>query len=353
MTPDLSIIIPTLNEQENISALLGDIQQQQGISLEVIIADGGSVDHTLENCQRFTGKHPIHTVHADAGRACQMNAGAQKATAPELLFLHADTRMEDTLLLNRARAVMQEQRQKSQGLCIAGHFPLRFLRHKSGFEQAYYFYESKTSLNRPDCINGDQGFWLHREFFQSLGGFDESLPYMEDARLALRIFQLGDWQTLPGYLSTSARRFETEGLTQRQILNSFLCNFNSIGLDYFFTAALDAYRTQNRTQELRLRPFLLLAQKQMHGDGLLAAIKRWYQTGGYIADNAWQLAYALDCRQNKKRQTQPGNGTHKKLDFFDRYLQAIISSPPCRAITGILTFVWFHSLFLRYTESTP
>ena len=42
----LSVIIPALNEADHLPALLADLGSQQNIALEIIIADGGSVDAT-------------------------------------------------------------------------------------------------------------------------------------------------------------------------------------------------------------------------------------------------------------------------------------------------------------------
>ncbi|WP_455201876.1 hypothetical protein, partial [Kaarinaea lacus] len=206
--------------------------------------------------------------------------------------------------------------------------------------------ERKSHLNRPDCINGDQGFWIAKEYFGQLGGYDESLPYMEDARLASKIFQTGHWITLPGEVETSTRRFEAEGFAKRQILNSFLCNFNAMGVNEFFQSAQEVYKSQNETRKLQLRPFLKLAHRQMNGQGLRIAIKRWYLTGAYIADNAWQLAFALDCRRNRKRGLPPGANDASLLAFYDHYISRATRWTVIRALTGIFTIIWFYSLFL-------
>ena len=71
MSPILSVIIPTLNEQDCLPALLTDLNAQKEVNLEIIIADGGSTDDTLKRCSAF---NPI-VVQAPCGRASQLNAG--------------------------------------------------------------------------------------------------------------------------------------------------------------------------------------------------------------------------------------------------------------------------------------
>ena len=93
MTPELSIIIPTLNEAHSLEDLLGELGAQREVSFEVILADGGSGDDTLALGERAAQKLGVvlRSIQIGAGRARQMNAGARSARGSELLFLHADT----------------------------------------------------------------------------------------------------------------------------------------------------------------------------------------------------------------------------------------------------------------------
>jgi rSAM/selenodomain-associated transferase 2 len=322
--PSLSVIIPVLNEAEHLPKLLDDLSRQQHLQLETIVVDGGSHDGTLTACESFKNKTSLglKTLSSEAGRGRQMNTGTRAAAADEYLFLHADTRIANTQLLKQAHQCMEKARRHHGHPRVAGHFPLRFVSATNS--AVYYFYECKTRLNRPDCINGDQGFWLAKDYFDGLGGFDESLPYMEDAKLAARIFNTGHWITLPGELTTSARRFETEGFARRQIINSFLCNFNAMGVDDFSQWALDAYRSQHKTGKLNMKPLLKLAHRQMNGDGIKVALQRWYQTGAYIA----------------------GHPDARWLSFYDRHLATMANWPVVKALTALITIIWFYSLFI-------
>ncbi|MDH5324032.1 MAG: TIGR04283 family arsenosugar biosynthesis glycosyltransferase [Gammaproteobacteria bacterium] len=342
--PELSVVIPTLNEQGHIETLLKSLCDQEDVVLQIIVADGGSNDDTLRICHQWQNRHPnIHIIPSGRGRALQMNTGVKPALASMLLFLHADTHIEDTRLCRHGLAALQ-QRQQHTTPEVAGHFKMRFLRQQTNLQWAYYFYECKTGLNRMDTVNGDQGMLISRDFFQSLGGFDESLPYMEDARLARRIFEQGNWITLPGTVYTSARRFETEGLKQRQILNAILCNFMHIGFLDFFPHATQAYQQQDKTQVLRLFPFLKEIHKQLMNKGWIQAANYWYATGAYVAGNCWQLFYFRDCQSNFKRSLQPGTGPSPRLDFYDRWLAGSIRLAPAKLLATGLTLLWFYML---------
>lgn len=347
--PDLSVIIPALNEETSLPALLRNLFNQQSVRLEIIIADGGSTDNTLVVVESLKqeASYPIHVANTHPGRALQMNEGVKLANARDLLFLHADSVLYGQNLLRNALDTLYSERKKRQTDSIAAHFALKFIRTQDNNQFAYYFYEAKTHLNRVDCINGDQGFLLSKEFFYTLGKFDDSHPYMEDARLARRIFAMGCWITLNGTIGTSARRFEMEGLKQRQILNSFLCNFDAIGMREFFGAAANAYRNQDRTTTLKLKPFLFIINELLFKDGPLTAVRLWYRTGAYISSNTWQLAFNLDCKRHYKQGLAPGDGPMATLKFYDKWLGRLSCSAPINTLIAFVTIIWFYSLLLK------
>ena len=86
-TPRLSVIIPALNEEVAISSAIDSAGAAKSVDIEVIVADGGSCDRTIE----VAIARGARIVRGPAGRAIQMNAGAAVARGEILLFLHADT----------------------------------------------------------------------------------------------------------------------------------------------------------------------------------------------------------------------------------------------------------------------
>lgn len=345
---ELSIVIPTLNEAQTIIRLVESlVTQQHAPVFEIIVVDGGSSDGTVEELSRLQDELAglLRFYQSAAGRARQMNTGAAQAQGAELLFLHADTIITDGLLLHQAHQDMQQAYASAGGQRVVGHFGLHFARSESGYEQAYYFYEAKTRLNRPGCVNGDQGMWLKRAFFLELGRFDESLAYLEDARLAEKVFQRGKWVTLSGCVFTSARRFESEGMRARQILNALLCAMDAIGAHEFFQLAA-AYRAQSETRFLALRPYLRIIHQITWAKGVAEGARRWWGTGKYVADNAWQLAFAWDCRESLAADLPVSDVKAQKLALYDRYLKWLVVSPFGQFFAMLMTFVWFYWLLL-------
>ena len=329
--PFLSVIIPTLNEAEHLPALLADLRQQQGVTLEIIVADGGSGDAT----RAVAATGGVHFIAARPGRGAQMNVAAQAAAGDFLLFLHADSRIDDPDLLKHALAALTSASHGEEQ--IAGHFPLRFLRATPGNRLAYRYLEAKSALNRVNTTNGDQGFLLSREFFRQLGGFDESLPFLEDQGLAEKIRAQGRWITLPGTLQTSARRFEREGFHRRYLLMSMMMGLYSIGEKGFFIRAPGAYRLQAETGRLCLSPFFRLIHTMMAEWGVGGSLRIFYLLGRYIRRQSWQVFFFIDvCLQPR-----PGAGRYPFLTFHDRIVAPATNFKLFDAVTGLLCFVWF------------
>jgi glycosyltransferase involved in cell wall biosynthesis len=87
--PGLSIILPVLNEADIIADALAALAPLRQRGAEVIVADGGSRDATLDLARAGADR----VIVAPRGRATQMNAGAALARGDVLIFLHADTRL--------------------------------------------------------------------------------------------------------------------------------------------------------------------------------------------------------------------------------------------------------------------
>lgn len=353
MIPELSIIVPILNEKEQLRCLLTDLLRQKSVNFEVILSDGGSIDNpaaVMADYNRFCG-YPIALHVGDKGRGRQLNAGIVKARSKWLLLLHVDSRFQDEFALRRGLDLMKDFGTN----LVAGRFPLRFRRSAGQAPQAgYYYYEWKARLPREECIHGDQGFLLSRETMQHVGYFRENLPVMEDTDFAERLRRIGRWILLPSEISTSARRFETEGLWQRQLLNAIIMCFRSIGWEDFFIDAISVYRQQEVGEPLRLRPLFRQVRRSMLKVPFTQRIKIWYRSGSYVRSHAWQLAFALDARRAIKKGIPPGQGKMLWVSLFEPIYNLLTNHLLGRLAATALLWLWFYTIWfgLLFVEHT-
>lgn len=322
--PTLSVVIPTLDEAGALPVLLDQLRRQDGIALEVIVADGGSRDSTCALAARYGAT----VLNAPRGRGAQMNAAVRAASAPYLLFLHADSELTGATQLRAALDAVV-----AAGPRAAGHFQLRFARRSLGHSVFYSYLEAKSALGRPGTINGDQGLLIARAFLDELGGFDESLPFLEDQRIAAKVFERGHWLLLPGTLLTSARRFEKEGPHRRYTVMSLIMGMHAAGASEFFARAPQIYAGQADTGRLRVGAYLALTWRVLINAGFVGALRILWRAGRYARQNSWQMFFWCDVALG--RRSQP------LLRFHDRILWPLANNFVFDAIGMVLMAKWF------------
>lgn len=347
---ELSIIVPVLNEASELTPLLDNLALQKGVSFELILCDGGSADGTPEIIEGVAthAPFPVKKIETARGRGCQMNAGAAIAGGELLLFLHADCRFPDQHALQRAIQIIRGKMAESDSLAIAARFSLCFRRRDNSPSMAYFYYEAKARLNRTDCIRGDQGFLIPQNFFRQLGGFDQSLPFLEDVRLAALVAQNGKWQLLPDVISTSARRFETEGLYERQVANAIIANNLFAGWTEFFISLPGLYGCSSESGRLLLFPLLEGIRTLLAGHPLPWRLDFWSATGRHVAANAWQIFFWLDARRAFRAGMTSAEAHPRLLRTFDRRLKRLFHTTLASCVAAGAVWTWFHLLLVRH-----
>jgi rSAM/selenodomain-associated transferase 2 len=206
MKPVLSIVIPALNEAAGIEATLQALQPLRLRGVELVLADGGSSDSTPTLAQTWVDA----VVDAPRGRALQMNAGAARARASVLLFLHADTRLPplaDVL-------VLQAVQRSDKGACW-GRFDVRIEGRPWMLRVVAVLMNLRSRAS--GIATGDQAIFITREAFERVGGFPEQV-LMEDIEISRRLKRLGRPACLRARVCTSGRRWEQRGVWRTIVL---------------------------------------------------------------------------------------------------------------------------------------
>jgi len=199
MKPSVSIIMPALNEASTIEQTIRSARALDTLDrgVELIVVDAGSQDNTKFLAQALAD----HVLDAPRGRARQMNTGAAKATGDYLLFLHADTTLTTDAVAQLQHALTQSP--------VWGRFDV----HIEGqpFMLGIISFMMNLRSRLTGIATGDQAMFVRREVFEAIGGFKDQ-PLMEDIELSKQLRRQASPICLKGPISTSGRRWETNGV---------------------------------------------------------------------------------------------------------------------------------------------
>jgi rSAM/selenodomain-associated transferase 2 len=212
----VSVIIPALNEREQIEPTLSALQGLRKAGHQVVLVDGGSADGTEGVAAPLVDR----VLHCPPGRGRQMNAGAREARGGLLLFLHADTRIPADALA----AFLAEFPDSGRPW---GRFDVRL----SGRGWLLRVTERLMNLRShwTGIATGDQGIFVRREVFERLGGYPE-IPLMEDIAISRALKRIGHPLRIRTPVVTSSRRWEQNGVWRTILL------MWRLRLAYFFGA---------------------------------------------------------------------------------------------------------------------
>jgi rSAM/selenodomain-associated transferase 2 len=220
----LSIVIPTLNEEENLERSISTARAAAGSSpVEFIVADCHSSDRTVAIARRLG----CILVQGCQFRSGALNAGFAATNASTVLFLHADSILPDEFPSLIENALVDST-------VVGGAFDFQFDRHRLPHGFARQALKLVTVCNRirfrwSGNFYGDQGLFVRREVFRRLGGFPP-VRLMEDVRFSRRLKHAGRTVILRPAIHTSPRRFLENGVLRQMARDMILLGFESAGL---------------------------------------------------------------------------------------------------------------------------
>jgi glycosyltransferase involved in cell wall biosynthesis len=92
--PCISVIVPTLNEEEHLKCFLNSLDKQDAVTFEILVVDGGSKDRTSEIARKYDAQIEILPGY---GEFISRNHGARIAKGKLLLFTCADVIFPENL----------------------------------------------------------------------------------------------------------------------------------------------------------------------------------------------------------------------------------------------------------------
>ena len=206
-----TILIPVLNEEAALPALVERLAKLDPRPLEVLCIDGGSTDGTLA-VARAAGWR-VETC--DRGRAVQINTGVERARGQYVVVLHADT-LPPPDMVRVVEHTLEDDR-----VALASFMPIIRGPEKTRWGTTLHNW-AKTwyapAIMRPHLfargvrlLFGDHAMFFRRAQFLATGGCDPGTPVMEEADLCIKLAELGRVKMVRRTVETSDRRIAEWG----------------------------------------------------------------------------------------------------------------------------------------------
>lgn len=183
-SPVVTIAIPSLNQGQFLEQALCSIQGQ-GVEVEIMVADAGSSDGTLEIINRWAPSIKWWRSSPDDGQAAAINEAISKGTAPYVCWLNTD----DVFLpegLDKLVGILEEYKDCD---VVYGRCWKRFA--EDGFQKPYLtgrFSEKSLAVR---CLIAQPATLIRRSAWEQVGGIDTSLDLAFDYDLWWRIYNSG------------------------------------------------------------------------------------------------------------------------------------------------------------------
>lgn len=217
--PKVSVVIPTLQEGKYIGDLLSRLSKVNP-PLEIVVVDGGSTDETVSIARKFTSKVYV-LKERGIGRA--RNYGAHRSSGEIIVFMDADIHPPPNFLKKILSAF--KKKEIVGATCRIMPKTPRLLEHAF-----FHFYNLLLRLFAHFKPHSRGEFLaVKREAFIRVGGFDESLPCLEDHELVFRLSKIGRFIFLNDLVVyESMRRFRRMGFLK--VLKLWISNYLSLFL---------------------------------------------------------------------------------------------------------------------------
>jgi glycosyltransferase involved in cell wall biosynthesis len=191
---EVSVIIPVRNQKDILMAALNSLRQQikQPRVFEIVVCDDGSTDGVGDMIKRL--RFPIFFKYfannPSLGRAANRNLGFERSSGQHLIFIDGDMipapSFIDSILtdINQDIVVLGDVKPPT-GEKLAPFD--NYLYTRGRYNQSYH------STNIPARMFTSNNFYINRELFARVGGFDSAFQGWggEDIDFGLRLEALG------------------------------------------------------------------------------------------------------------------------------------------------------------------
>ncbi len=183
----VSVIVTVRNEEASIDALLDSLLQGTRPPDEIVVADGGSTDRTVERLRARSASDPrVRTLSAPGNRSVGRNAAAGAARSPVIACTDAGAQVESDWL-ERITAPFASDPDVD---VVAGFYRPE---GRTWFERAAGVVSAPrlVEVRRDRFLPSTRSVAFRKAVWESVGGFDVRWDHNEDTPFALALRRAG------------------------------------------------------------------------------------------------------------------------------------------------------------------
>jgi GT2 family glycosyltransferase len=209
--PIVTIAVPSYNQGRFLDQALTSIFDQ-GLPIEVFVADAGSTDGSIDVIKKFEGRLAGWRSHADRGQATAINEGIARGSAPYVGWLNSD----DCLLVGGLKRLV-EALERQPGTPAAYGKVWNYLETNGTRKPVWVerFSERRLAVR---CIVSQPGALVRRSAWEAVGGLDDSLRMAIDYDLWWRLYKnFAPLEFVDEFVALNRDHADTKTNTQRQL----------------------------------------------------------------------------------------------------------------------------------------
>ena len=197
--PELTVVIPTRNRVRYLPASVDSVLAQEDVDLELVVIDDGSTDATEAYLRGLASRDQRVRVIRNArgrGASAARNQGAALARTPLLAF------NDDDCVWDPRKIRLQRTRMRASGAGVV------YCREAILWADLGLLVNGRPDAERRGAVAslvtandiGTVGPLIDRRLFEQVGGFDESLPRLQEWDLWLRLGLVTSFAYVPEIL---------------------------------------------------------------------------------------------------------------------------------------------------------
>ena len=206
--PTFSVVVAVYNGASTVQRCLDSVYSQEGAAVELVVADGGSTDGTVELLWANDGRIAYWESNPDRGICHAWNKAIDHTSGEWILFLGADDWLAAADTLKRAAPLLEEL--GSEVRVAYGRVDLVDANDNVTGKSGRPWKQAERDFHPSNTIP-HQAVFHRRRLFAEIGGFDERFGIVGDYELLTRAFA----SEPPEFIDLTVSRFRQGGLSGR------------------------------------------------------------------------------------------------------------------------------------------